>query len=307
MSSVLEDVSRRNFLKSAIASGAILCAGGAMFGCSPSGNDAASADAANGMPEKWDYETDVLCLGGGATGVAAGLWAKYSGVESLVLEKGETSLACSAALSDGQIAAGGTSYQKAQGIDDSPEKYYKWVESVQPQQAVCPSDLETAKVICEGSTDLVEWWLDLGCEVKGELQAFCDMDEKRWHTFMMQDVMNILLKEMDAQGVPILTSTEATKLIVNADGRVIGAEAKKGSSTIYCKARKAVVLGTGGYSASPEMLNQYNGPQFAKSKPVGCKTNTGDGYRMALALGMNVAVYSSKDMDGIIKIKDMSG
>ena len=294
MASVLEDVSRRNFLKGAVASGAILCAGGAMFGCSPSGDAEAPA---GGMPEKWDYETDVLVLGGGATGTAAGLWAKYSGVESLVLEKGETSLACSGALSDGQIAAGGTSYQKAQGIDDSPEKYYNWVESVQPQQVVCPSDLEVAKVICEGSTELVEWWLDLGCEVKGELQAFCGMETKRWHTFMMQDVMNILLKEMDAQGVEMLTNTEATKLIVNADGRVIGAEAKKGSATIYCKARKAVVLGCGGYSASPEMLEKFNGPAFAKTKPVGCKTNTGDGYRMAMALGAQLRdVYVDPSM-----------
>ena len=294
MTSTLEGVSRRNFLKGAVASGAILCAGGAMFGCSPAGDAEAPV---TGMPEKWDYETDVLCLGGGATGITAALWAKYDGAESMILEKGETSLACSAALSDGQWCAGGTSVQKAQGIDDSPEKFYKWVESIQPKQKVCPSDLETAKVVCEAATPTLEWLLDLGAEVQGELQNFLDMDEKRWHTLKMQDVMNLLLGELDAQGVEMLTNTEATKLIVNADGRVIGAEAQKGSATIYCKARKAVVMGCGGYSASPEMLEKFNGPAFAKTKPVGCKTNTGDGYRMAMALGAQLRdVYVDPSM-----------
>ena len=305
MAGTMEGLSRRNFLKAALASSAALAAGTALVGCGSGKNDALM-----GIPDKWDYETDVLCLGGGATGVAAALWAKYSGAESLILEKGETSLACSAALSDGQIAAGGTKFQEEMGVEDSAEKYYQWVEEIQPLQKVCPSDLECAKVICDGSTELVNWWLDLGCEVKGELQAFVGMKEKRWHTFMMQDVMNILLAEVEAQGIDLMTSTEATRLIVNAEGRVIGAEAKKGSEVIYCKARKGVVLGTGGYSASPEMLEMFNGPQFAKTKPVGCKTNTGDGYRMALSLGAqlrdvyvdpSMALSTSEPLIGIVQ------
>ena len=111
--------SRRTFV-----TGAAAVAGSALL----------AAPAVASVPETWDLETDVLCLGAGATGLTAALWAVYGGAEALVLEKGASALDSCSALADGQLAIGGSSVQKEQGIEDTPEKYYEWVESIQPIQ-----------------------------------------------------------------------------------------------------------------------------------------------------------------------------
>ena len=268
------------------------------------------------MPEKWDYETDVLVIGSGGTGMAAGLWAKYSGAESMILEKQPTSMTCCAALSDGQWAAAGTRIQAERGIDDSVDKFYQYVVDLQSQQEVSDSDLEMARVICDNSTSVLHWLLDLGAEVLGELQAFVMMDEKRWHTLKMQDVFKLLIDECEKQGVEILYNTPATRLIPNSEGRVVGAMAENKGQTICVKARKAVVLGCGGYSANPEMLLNYNGKSYAHTKPVGCKGNTGDGFRMAMEMGADLreahippslALAAADTLVGIVQLPRAGG
>lgn len=304
-------VTRRDFVKGA----AIGAAAGVVIGIG--GTKLASPEAeSSSLPQKWDYETDVLSLGSGATGITAALQAKYKGSEAMILEKGITSLACCSALSDGQFAAAGTSVQKQLGIKDDTEKFWNWVERMQPLQEVCDSDLETSRVIVDNSTSVFEWLISLGAKIHGELQAFCSMDIPRWHTFKMQDVMGLLLNECKKQGVEILYSTRATRLITNAEGRVVGAEADQNGTPIFVKARQGVILGTGGYSASPEMLLNYNGKKYAQTKPVGCKTNTGDGFKMALALGAalkdahvppSMALAAADTLVGIVQLPRAGG
>lgn len=294
-------LSRRTFV-----AGAAAVAGSALL----------AAPALAGVPETWDLETDVLCLGAGATGLTAALWAVYSGAEALVLEKGVSALDSCSALADGQLAIGGSSVQKEQGIEDSPEKYYEWVESIQPIQQVADSDLETSKAVCEASAPVFEWLLSLGTQVYGDLQDFLDMGVPRWHTINMRDTMTLLLDECNKQGVEIRYETPATRLIVNADGRVVGAEAQADGKPIAVKARRGVVLGTGGYCGSPEMLMTFNGKKFAGAKPVGCKTNTGDGYTMAMALGAairdvhvapSLALAAADTLVGIVQLPRAGG
>lgn len=301
-------ISRRGFVTGTAATAGALAA-------LTLANQAGSASAAE-IPETWDLETDVLCLGAGGCGLTAALWATHNGAQALVLEKGTSSMNSSSALADGQWAAGGTSVQKAQGIEDSPEAFYAWVESIQPQQKVCDSDLETSKAVCDASTPVFEWLLELGAQVYGDLQDFLGMGVPRWHTISMMEVMDLLVDECAQQGVEILYNTPATRLIQNSDGRVIGAYAEQDGKTIAVKARRGVVLATGGYSASPEMLLTFNGKTYANTKPVGCKTNTGDGYRMALQIGAalrdvyvppSLALAASDTLVGIVQLPRAGG
>lgn len=300
MSSAL---SRRDF----VAGGAC----GAILAAMPLAASAAE------MPASWDAETDVLCLGGGSCGLIAALWAKYSGAEALVFERGENCLGSCSAMADGQIAAAGTSVQKAQGIEgDTPEAFYQWVCDIQPIQKVADSDLETSKAYCDNITPVLEWLLGLGAQVYGDLQDFLNMGVPRWHTLSMLEVMPILVDECAAQGVQIQYNTRATRLIVNGDGRVVGAQAEVDGATINVKARRAVVLATGGYCASPELLLQFNGKKFANTKPVGCKVNTGDGFLMAMSLGAAVrdvhvspslALAAAETLVGIVQLPRAGG
>ena len=78
--------------------------------------------------------------------------------------------------------------------------------------------------------------------------------------------------------------TEALALLVD-DGRVVGVNARRDDgSAIQIKAG-AVVLATGGFSANPEMVVQYIGQGARYLVLRGSSFNTGDGLRMAAAIG----------------------
>jgi fumarate reductase flavoprotein subunit len=67
-----------------------------------------------------ELEVDVLVLGGGGTGLAAAISAADQGAKVLVAEK-TNRLGGTTALSIGSITACCTSYQRRQGITDSPD------------------------------------------------------------------------------------------------------------------------------------------------------------------------------------------
>lgn len=78
-----------------------------------------------------EYETDVLVIGAGGTGLAAASAAVEAGAEVMVLEK-MGMVGGSTALSGGGIAATGTRFQEEQGIEDSKES---WMELWRERQA----------------------------------------------------------------------------------------------------------------------------------------------------------------------------
>ena len=59
----------------------------------------------------------------------------------------------------------------------------------------------------------------------------------------------------------VLTETEATHLIRNAEGRVIGVQAEGRQGTINCKAKRAVLISSAGIDHNLEMAKDYNRQQ----------------------------------------------
>lgn len=92
--------------------------------------------------------------------------------------------------------------------------------------------------------------------------------------------------------VDILYLTKAEKLIVE-NGRVVGVEATGPSGEkVKATAKKGVILATGGFGASTEMRLKYD-TQWGGKLGEGTKTTnspaiTGDGIRMAEAVGANL-------------------
>jgi fumarate reductase flavoprotein subunit len=68
------------------------------------------------------------------------------------------------------------------------------------------------------------------------------------------------------------------------NGRVTGLVAKQNGAEIELRAG-ATILTTGGFSANPELVKKYIGAHADRCKLRGSKQDTGDGLRMALAVG----------------------
>ncbi len=89
---------------------------------------------------------------------------------------------------------------------------------------------------------------------------------------------------LERHGVSIHYQTAATELLQDEQGRVVGVRAltPRGFATIHAK---AVVLACGGFESNAEMRARYLGPGWDTVKMRGVPYNTGDGLRMALAIG----------------------
>ena len=74
-------VDRRSFLKIAGMAGAALAAGATVAGCS---SEKAQATASY-LPQKWDYEADIVVIGHGGAGLSAAITAYDEDLGSVIM------------------------------------------------------------------------------------------------------------------------------------------------------------------------------------------------------------------------------
>src|SRR6266446_7695872 len=128
------------------------------------------------MPERKSRRTDVLIVGSGAVGVAAGLEAHEAGAQVVVIEK-EAHLGGAAAISGGGCSCVGTRLQREHGIEDSPDlafdDWITWGEGA--------ADEAWARFYIEHSNaDLYQWGIERGVQWDGLNQQEGN-SVPRWH------------------------------------------------------------------------------------------------------------------------------
>ena len=89
------------------------------------------------------------------------------------------------------------------------------------------------------------------------------------------------------RGIEVRCATEVVRLSRDESGAVTGVEARNGRRTSRITARRGVILACGGFESSPEMQRRYW--QLRPVLPSATRGNTGDGYRMAQALGAELS------------------
>lgn len=108
-----------------------------------------------------------------------------------------------------------------------------------------------------------------------------------------------LLAGCHARGVQFLTDAPARELVIEQD-RVVGARLERNGSSEIVRASRGVLLATGGFEWNQEMMARYlPGPVELTGSP---DTNTGDGHKMAEAVGAALAhmdqslIYPTKEI-----------
>ena len=237
------------------------------------------------MSEKFDAQYDVVIIGGGGSGLSAAVQAAKDGLTCALLEKedktgGSSSFAEGHAAfeSDEQVKRG-IKVSKAEGYNAYLD-YSHW----RCDPAVVSRFVENSATTIKKMRDEVgAVYHDVTItapDQPGELVT--------WHLPEGEVAHVIELLEADARrrGVDVFLSTSASKILRGTDGKIKGVIAKDADGQEVKLGAKAVVVASGGYAASPAMLNKYGKHKIGERIiNVGGPGNTGDGINMMKEIG----------------------
>lgn len=235
------------------------------------------------MPD--DETCDVLVIGGGGAGLAAAIEAAGSGARVIVLEKNPRP-GGTTALSVGSITATRTPHQLRAGIQDSPAEHAEDLAAINARRGL-PDNPELRRLLTENVTDTFRWLLDLGVEFIGPLPE-PPHRQSRMHCVLptAKSYINRLVRRTRSLRIEIRCGFAARELLTEAS-RVVGVAGSDAKGRLARVRAGATVLATGDFSGSREMVEQHVSADATRARPVN-PTNTGDGHRMALALGAHM-------------------
>ncbi len=248
----------------------------------------------------WADEADVVVVGAGATGLPAAIAACEAGASVLIIE-GNFDIGGHAGISGGNIPlGGGTSAQERAGIVDTPDMLFADLTDWSVVQSngfpdYRYNDREIIRAFADWSAPTYEWLLEKGVvfidqpiDNRGAHGTgnsapreahFAAMDWVQFQTGKAQPPERGpttssgigLVRPLEAaarkMGVRILLKHKMTSLIRDgAGGRVIGLTCTNEGRELDIRARKAVILGTGGSTSNvnfrrifdPRLTEEYS-------------------------------------------------
>ncbi len=287
-----KQVTRREFVKGAAVMGAAAASAGVLAACAPapSAPAATSAPAASApgataaLPQKWDKETDVVVVGTGIAGLPAAIEAKNAGADVIVLEK-NTRPGGLAFHSGGHFILGNTRIIREDGLQDSAEA---WAED-ELKTGDYRGVPEVIKAYSTEGDNTITFYEKLGIVWQGKGRANSSPGHRinRSHFALAQPgkypggfpasggvgFIAVLLKEVSRLGISILLQHRMTRIYrSDPTGPVVGVEVSTPTGTINIKARKGVVLASGGWVDNAQLCKAWD-PRIVDS-PAG----TGDFY-----------------------------
>lgn len=247
-------------------------------------------DAIKSIDDTKDY--DVVIVGAGAAGVMAAISAHKSGATVALLQK------ASAAVSQGNTSTGIL-------IDKSDPAGVEAVVSRLVKEGQYRPKRELIDMWAKNSGEVVSWlfktatdeeakvsdttakWTSTIKTINGYSVNYLSIDfgPKPYNT---GDGMQVMAGYAEKQGVEIFYNTPAQQLVGDAtSGGVTGVIATSSDGTnIQFNAKKGVILATGDYQNSDEMMNYYLPDLLNLGRKQAFRT--GDGHKMAVWAGGSI-------------------
>lgn len=258
----------------------------------------------------WDDTTDVLIIGYGIAGVCAALEARTAGADVLIAERASGAGGASILSSGIYYLGGGTPVQQACGVEDDADEMYKFLIA-----STLAPDAAVVRRYCDGSVEHFNWLESHGVEFERTIYkgksvflntTECLMStgsEKVWpyreftrpayrgHKVARggdsagSQAMEALIARCSQSGARVSYDTQVTALVVGANGRVVGVRARRVGKDLSLRARRGVVIATGGFNMNPEMLAEYCPKMLGTAQPLGIPYNDGTGIRLGVSAG----------------------
>jgi len=276
-------MNRRDLLRSSGGVAALAAAGLA----APRG----AAAQARRMPAKWDRTADVVVVGAGASGFPAAIVARETGASVLLVEA-QPHIGGHGICSGGNVPlGGGTSLQKKYGIEDSSDLVFRDLTDwsvVEPNgfpdyrfndreiiRAFADNSVATFEFLVAHGVIFVDKAPDTlgGSAVGNSVPREAHAAVMNWATVQTGAPLdpavqattssgNGLLRPLEAAakkaGVEFLLEHRMVALHREKGGRVLGIEVDNRGRTVQIRARKGVVLATGGSSTNVNFRRMFD-------------------------------------------------
>lgn len=259
----------------------LIGAGGAVVG-------AALVPGASGRAlgaSRWD----LIVIGGGTAGLPTALFAAERG-RVLIVEKSGV-LGGTLDRSTGQVAAAGTVFQEAKGIEDSPDAHYDDIMRINGNT----SDPVLTRLFVEHAADALNWLATNGYTVEphhpvtGMGHEHFRIARYQWGSkggWSIFEAMEPLVRRAVASGsLQVHLNTSAVDLIIGIDGAVKGIVAEHRDGRRFDLMARNVVLASGGCAANARMFEELHGV------PLYCQIAHPNSQGIGLSLGLAAGGY----------------
>ncbi|MCD6263467.1 FAD-binding protein [Candidatus Bathyarchaeota archaeon] len=232
-----------------------------------------------------DYDADILIIGSGGAGLAAALWASYSGIDP-----GDILIATKLRLGDANSKMSQAGIQAADRPQDSPILHYLDIMGA----GHFVNDRELVKTLVMEAPFIIKWLEELGVMFDKEpdgtmvedlIGGLCRFRVHCCRDYTGLEIMRNLMDDVLNLGIPVVEFSPAIELIMDEYGQVAGAVLWNMETEEYYVARaKSTVLATGGFG-------RLHIQGYATTNHYG---STADGLVLAYRVGAKM-----RDMDSV--------
>ena len=304
----MEKISRKSFVKGALGLGAV----GILAGCASSASSTAASASSTAAPAekkeftfadtvRWDAQYDVVVMGMGAAGMVAAKTAADNGAKVGIVEK------CEEGKAGGNTKVCGQLFAYANGDKDAAKSYYTALaggRDIEPEiiDAISEGVANMADILADefgfNKDEYMDWTgVNVGGTNMGAMSPeYPEMPghEKMalWTThkgasdgYLYQGLKQNVTDRVDA--IDVWYSSPAKSLIQDPVTKtVVGVTVERDGKEMNIRALNGVCICTGGFECNKEMVQHYlNVINYA---PRGGQFNTGDGIKMAQAVGADL-------------------
>jgi len=256
----------------------------------------------------WDMSADLVTIGAGTAGLAAAVSALDHGASVIMVEE-NTDIGGHGLCSGGNVhLGGGTSNQKKHGVEDSADQVFiDWIRHDHMQSRY--SDRDLVRAFADENAATYEFLIENGVKFQdhlvGPTQASRVRRQQRtiqWPvaservthhpTRVGSGLVRALEKSARAKGVEVLLRHKMQSIVRESpsSGRVLGITATHDGRTVNIRAKKGVLVATGGSTSNVTLRRTFD-PRLTEEYQVAGEPwsrQSGDGELAAMAVGASL-------------------
>lgn len=298
-------VSRRDFFRKGAAVGA---------------GAAALAQELNAAPTRFDHTVDVVVIGAGVSGLAAAIHAVDNGASVIAVDT-NFDIGGHGMLSGGQVVlGGGTSNQKKYHIEDSADRVY--LDNTRPDHPLGRyNDRDIVRAFADNNAPTFEFLIANGVKFVERAPSFFGASTvQRMQTAILapggfkvsinERPGSGLVRPLEAsarkKGVQFLLRHKMTAILREnpSSGKVIGITATTEGRTVNIRAKKGVIISTGGHTGNVDFRRIFDPRLTEEYQQAGAPytLQNAEGEQAALALGASIWGTANQTNEGGVAI-----